>query len=283
MVLYVKFEHLGLSQNPNFKSYCPFYCPLSARLANSLTEMPYVGGTPFNKLSLTSPDGSHEGALHAIIQSPGIASMESDTGGSANSPWQNLSIACGDFQRTLPISLIQNPEGLKVADNICVRFPLQQDTLSRLDAICPRGEEQQLGPIRLRYWEACQRIQQDLRSHYRTFCNKAVSLERFGGRSDFELQLQLAEGFSRWYESQEIKLAEVILARFATRLPARNPSVNQIETVSVQFYLMLYESTLLNLWPEARRQTYPPPCLSRQFFPDRRRTRLPCSANWHDL
>ncbi|KAI5453542.1 hypothetical protein NCC49_006014 [Naganishia albida] len=41
-----------------------------------------------------------------------------------------------------------------------------------------------------------------------------MSVERYGGTTDVELQRQVCEGFSKWYEQHETKIADVIIAKF---------------------------------------------------------------------
>lgn len=125
---------------------------------------------------------------------------------------------CRTVQNALPASTQPPPQSLKISVDICVQFPTYHVTLSRLDALTPGIPVRLVSIFKRRYWTTCQRLQQVVESRYQSFCNVTASLEQHGGGTDRQLQQQVSRGFAQWYEHSEIRLANVILARFDSSL-----------------------------------------------------------------
>ena len=146
---------------------------------------------------------------------------------------QQLISLCRRVQHALPPSSQQDMKPLTVFHGICVQLPSPEQSLSRLDDISLQAPAHQLSHIRSRYWAACQQGQQNAKLQYLAFCDTAKSIQHQGGITDYELQKKVAEGFERWYDEFELKLASVVLARFRKRahLEERHEVVAHEETV----------------------------------------------------
>lgn len=160
---------------------------------------------------------------------------------------------CRRVQDALPPTQQQISNQLAMSLDIFVRFPTQQESLSRLDEI-PLTPMPHLTATKHRYLEACHRIQQETERQYRAFCKGAHSVERLGGGTDRELQAQLAQGLSQWYENTEFKLARVVLANFRSQAQAAVGSETRetVRSLLILRYIRNTNDPIVSQQPEAK-------------------------------